>query len=292
MTYHRPLHIAIIGSGIGGLSLAIGLTQYPHITYTLYESHPSYAEIGAGIGFHSNGHESMALLSPELFHRYQEKASFNGTLEKRGTAFNYEVGEKGENEGKRIVEVPLPEGMQQSTIHRRHLLEILKSCLNRDCTEFGMRLVDVEQKVDSDPDKSGGKKVVAIFADGTRVEADAVIGCDGNKSVCRKLVFGKDSELSKPIFTGKVAYRGLVPMDSAVEILGEDKAMNRQMYLGHHGHMLTFAVARGQFMNVVAFHDTGKNEWEGEQWVKSVKKEDFLRDFEGWGKNVTGIIEV
>lgn len=52
----------------------------------------------------------MNLISPELWAKYQENATFNGSPEKRGIGFCYEVGEK-KNEGKRIVETVLPDGL-------------------------------------------------------------------------------------------------------------------------------------------------------------------------------------
>ena len=42
-------------------------------------------------------------------------------------------------------------------------------------------------------------------------------------------------------------------MDRAVKLLGYDKAANGHMHLGHKGHILTFPVAQGKVMNVVAF---------------------------------------
>lgn len=94
--------------------------------------------------------------------------------------------------------------------------------------EFNKRLVDVDQN---------GEKVVCKFADGTQAEADAVVGCDGIRSGTRPFVFDHKEELVKPVFTKKVAYRGLVPMKLAEAALGAEKANNRQMYLGHDGHV-------------------------------------------------------
>ena len=42
-------------------------------------------------------------------------------------------------------------------------------------------------------------------------------------------------------------------MERAAQFLGHDKAMNSHMHLGHRGHILTFPVAKGTVMNVVAF---------------------------------------
>jgi salicylate hydroxylase len=54
-------------------------------------------------------------------------------------------------------------------------------------------------------------------------------------------------------------------MKVAEEAIGAEKANNRQMYLGHDGHMLTFPVSNGALMNVVAFHS--KESWYEEEWI-------------------------
>lgn len=81
-------------------------------------------------------------------------------------------------------------------------------------------------------------------------------------------------------------------MEKAIAAVGEDKAMHRQMYFGHHRHMLTFGVAKGTMMNVVAFHSTGSEAWQYSSLVQPRTTEDFLRDFDGWGGAVTNIIAV
>ena len=282
----KPIHVAIIGSGIGGTTLALALsTNHPHVTYKIYESRSTFSEIGAGIGFSSNGHQAMSLISPALWSRYQTLASFNGTPEKRGVGFNFEIGEKGEDEGRLVLESVLPLGMEQSTCHRKHLLELLVKLLpgeGNDVAEFGKKLVRIE---------ASGERQVCWFADGTGVEADAVVGCDGIKSSCRPFVYGLGNPVSHPVFTGKIAYRGLVPMDKAVQAIGAGRALHRQMYLGHHRHMLTFGVAKGTLMNVVAFHNTGSQTWD-QAFVVPQQKDNFKKDFEGWGDVVTKIIEV
>lgn len=46
----KAFSVSIIGGGIGGLTLAIGLLKHPHIDVQVYESAPSFGEIGAGVG--------------------------------------------------------------------------------------------------------------------------------------------------------------------------------------------------------------------------------------------------
>ena len=278
----KPIHTAIIGGGIVGVILGVALSKYPHITFTIYESRGTFGEIGTGIAFAKNSHLAMKLISLALFESYRSRASFNGATawpEKHDTWFDFTVGESGPNEGKKIIDVKMTDKWSQSTVHRGHFLDALVLVLPEGCAEFNKKLVDVDQS---------GEKVVCKFIDGTTAEADAVVGCDGIKSACRQLVFNKG--LATPTFTQKVAYRGLIPMKVAEEAIGAEKANNRQMYLGHDGHMLTFPVSNGALMNVVAFHS--RESWHDEEWIQQKQKDRVQSDFRGWGETVTKIIEV
>ena len=86
------------------------------------------------------------------------------------------------------------------------------------------RLVKIEDNFRTD------EPVVLSFADGTTATADAVIGADGIHSYVREFMMGKEE--AKPTFSGSVAYRGLVPMDLAVEKLGAEVAQNATMFCG------------------------------------------------------------
>ena len=86
------------------------------------------------------------------------------------------------------------------------------------------RLVKIEDNFRTD------EPVHLSFADGTTATADAVIGADGIHSYVREFMMGKEE--AKPTFSGSVAYRGLVPMDLAVEKLGAEVAQNATMFCG------------------------------------------------------------
>lgn len=86
------------------------------------------------------------------------------------------------------------------------------------------------------------------FADGSAVQHTAVFGCDGIKSRIRSVVLA-DDRTAPAVFSGKYAYRGLVPMDKAVDILGEDEPRTPQLHLGYGGHVLTFPIANGKILN-------------------------------------------
>ena len=87
-----------------------------------------------------------------------------------------------------------------------------------------------------------------------------VIGCDGIRSRVRQLILGEDNPASYPGYSHKYAFRGLIPMEKAKAALGEEKTSTRHMYLGLDAHALTFPVADGALLNVVAFA-TDPDDW-------------------------------
>lgn len=89
---------------------------------------------------------------------------------------------------------------------------------------MGKRLVSIVDNYRVD------EPVILNFADGTTATADAVIGADGIHSYVREFLMGKEE--AKPTFSGSVAYRGLVPMDLAIEKLGAEVAQNATMFCG------------------------------------------------------------
>lgn len=56
--------VAIVGGGIGGLVLALGLLKHPHIDVHVYESAPSFGEIGAGVAIGPNAQRALEMISP------------------------------------------------------------------------------------------------------------------------------------------------------------------------------------------------------------------------------------
>ncbi|KAK9310993.1 hypothetical protein V1524DRAFT_121512 [Lipomyces starkeyi] len=129
-------------------------------------------------------------------------------------------------------------------------------------------------------------KMLIHFQDGTADTADVIVGADGVKSHVRTYIAPEVA----PAFSQKYAYRGLIPMEKAVDALGDELARNSQMYLGPHGHVLTFPISHGKTMNVVAFRS--KDKWEDWNWVVNATREDMISDFDGWGKPVCEIVKM
>jgi len=252
----KPFSIAIIGGGIAGLTLTIGLLRLK-IPITLYESASQFGEIGAGVGFDPAAVFAMEAIDPRIKEGFMRCATVQQGVE-NDVWFTVRVGDtrkasqpggivKGkEKEGLRVGDkvfqtrhtVAGPRG----GVHRAHFLDQLVKLIPEDVPKFGKKLVDITYAEDGD--------VVLHFRDGTKAKHNAVIGCDGIKSKTREVLL-RDicPEAARPVFSGKYAYRGLVPMDKAVEKLGTEQAGSSQMYVGYHGHVLTFPIEKGKTMN-------------------------------------------
>jgi salicylate hydroxylase len=281
-----PFTVAVCGGGIGGLALAIGLDRQG-IDYHIYEAASAFAEIGAGVSFGPNSVRAMSLISPKIKAGYDRKATSNRDEYKANTWFDFQYGMKskhGDPAGKHITSVLSPP-IGQSSVHRAHFLDELVSLIPDERATFG-------KKVDNIVELANGEGVRIYFADGSTATASIAIGTDGIKSNIRPMVVGKDHPAAKATFSGKYAYRGLIPMDKAVGLLGDERARNAQMYLGQDGHILTFPIEKGNTMNVVAFRTEPSGKWENEQWVLPMDRSKMEADFSDWGDDPKSILSL
>lgn len=247
----KPFNLAIIGGGIAGCLLSIALSKHS-IPHTLYESASKFGEIGAGVGFQPRMVETMGLIAPEVRQAFLNCAEW---VDDDEPYFEVRVGDRRRAKngdgvvwtkegkefriGEKLFEWPARKG-PRGGVHRAHFLDELVKLIPSHIPQFKKKLVDVKEADD------GSGDAVLVFADGTTAQHSAVMGCDGIKSRTRELVLGKEE--AKPVFSGKYAYRGLISMDKALEILGQ-AARKCQMYMGYHGHVLTFPIAKGTIMN-------------------------------------------
>lgn len=256
--------IAVVGGGIAGLTLALNLIKLakspastrPKYTVTIYESAPAFGEIGAGVSFGPNASHAMRCIGPEVYSAFEKTETRNQCESKQDVWFDFRFGDgvdgkfKVEGEegarpedlrGEHIASVRCRGG--QRGVKRSDFLDELIKHLPDGVAHFGKRVTNYTEDQDG--------KVTLHFQDGTSAVHDAVVGCDGIKSNIRKTLLAgtPKPEAANAVFSGKFCYRGLIPMDQAVSVLGEDVAMNSQMYLGRHGHILTFAIDKGKIMN-------------------------------------------
>ena len=107
------------------------------------------------------------------------------------------------------------------SVHRAHFLDELVKGIPAQRAHFNKRLEDLEETEDG---------VTLYFKDGTSATANVAIGADGVHSVVRNFLVGSDA--AKPVFADVVLYRGLVPMEKALEVLGSEHAQNATVLCG------------------------------------------------------------
>ena len=282
-----PLSIAIIGAGIAGITLAIALSEHnPSLCLTIYESRPEFSEISAGVGFGPNALKAMRLISPKLIAAYDQVKTPNQWPEKDHLWYDF----RWSDTGKLILQVESEKGFAHCNASRVHLLaklvELIPSTVK---VEFGKRAIDV-QDFEGEIGEGTGKSRIK-FQDGTDVLVDAVVGCDGIRSACRRILLGENDPSTHAVYSGRYAYRKVVEMKKAIEAVGPE-VENRQMYLGKGAHVLTFAIRGGKMLNVVAFKNGDGAPWTRKQWVIPSSREELLKDFAGCGDKATKILEV
>ncbi|PJJ68238.1 FAD-dependent monooxygenase [Chryseobacterium geocarposphaerae] len=160
------MKIAIIGGGIGGLTTALAL-QRSNLDVTIYESAPEIKPVGAGI--------IMANNAMQVF----DKLGIRQKIEQAGHKIS--TIKITDPQLKTLSEVQLNKferkyGVHNIAIHRGDLQMILAEKIGFENIKLSKRLSKIE------PENCGYR---LNFEDGTIVNAEAVIGADGIKSVVR-----------------------------------------------------------------------------------------------------------
>ncbi|PWY82488.1 salicylate hydroxylase [Aspergillus eucalypticola CBS 122712] len=285
----KDFHVAIIGGGIAGITLAIAL-HHRNIPVTIYEQAHEFGEVGAGVSFSPNAVQAMKYCHDGIYNAFEKVCTRNLWPTKQKVWFDYLDGYNSKNtsqeeNGHQKIEFTISNSLGQNGVHRAHFLDEMIKLVPKEISRFNKHLDDIHERI------SDGKLILK-FADGSEDEADLVIGCDGIKSQVRQIIVGADHPSAKPSYTHKYAYRGLVPMDKAVEAIGEELASNSCMHMGPGGHMLTFPVNAGKTLNIVAFHTT-TDEWaEYPRLTRQGTRDEVLRDFAGYGPNVTNLLKL
>jgi salicylate hydroxylase len=284
-----PIHLAIIGAGIAGVTLAIALSEHnPSLNLTIFESRLRFSEISAGVSFGPNAVKAMQLISPRIAAAYESVKAANFSPEKKHAWLDVRHGD-GHKAGQLVdgLNYDGDEPFEHCTASRARLLEKLVGLLAKDVdVQFGKRIIDV---ADDFEDVHGRMRI--RFEDGTDYHVDAVVGCDGIRSACRRILLGDEHKSANAVYSGKYAYRKVIDMKKAVAAVGP-QVQDRQLMVGKSGHVLTHPIRGGKALNVVAFKDAEGARWTMRQWVVPSSREAILRDFAEWGKDTVKILEV
>ncbi|KAL4944955.1 hypothetical protein BDV06DRAFT_62884 [Aspergillus oleicola] len=287
-TQHTPKNftVAIIGGGIGGLSLALGLLRRS-VPVTIYEAASSFKEVGLGLTIGPAAHRAMPLIDPAIREIYDQlittHADSPGFERFRQTWFEV-VWATGEKTGEVLLDLKAePSG--QTTVRRADFLDALVKLVPGEVARFGKRLESLTEIEGAD-----GEGVEMKFEDGTSARADVVIGCDGIHSRVKRFILSQEEyQLTQPRYSGMYGYRAVLPMETMVKAVGEHRARVSTMYVGDGAYGVTYPIQRAQKVNVGIY--PLNSEWDQDSWQRPASREDMRRDFKHMGGTVLSLIE-
>jgi salicylate hydroxylase len=123
--------------------------------------------------------------------------------------------------------------------------------------------------------------VVARLADGRDVSGSVLIGADGLRSRVRAQMHGD----SRPIHTGAVAWRALVPAELVDDLLG---GMKIAIYFGPTAHFMRYLVRGGSMLNCVGLIRTDAYAQDG--WSTPSTNEELIYELDGWHHGLINLV--
>ena len=182
--------IAIIGAGIAGLTAGIALRRHG-FSVDIYEKIPKISPVGAGLTLQPN--VMQVLSSLDLLPTIRTQAS---SIHSMGI---------GARRGKQVKQIYLEKsiksrGKETFGIHRAALHEILLEKLGTGGLHLGKNLRGIEGK---------GERLQLSFNDGSKADAEIVIGADGINSGVRRLLHGDE----QPRYAGYTCFRGIAEIE-------------------------------------------------------------------------------
>jgi salicylate hydroxylase/6-hydroxynicotinate 3-monooxygenase len=160
-------------------------------------------------------------------------------------------------------------------MHRAVLHAALASMVPEEVIHLNKKLVGLDQR---------HSQVELRFADGTRAQADAVIGADGVHSLVREIIIGPDA----PIHKGRIAYRAVYP--SAL-LQGCDIGPSRTKWWGIDRHIVIYytTATRSEVYFVTSVPEPA--EWlTRESWSAKGDVKELRHEYEGFHPDVRAVL--
>ncbi|MDR2215828.1 MAG: FAD-dependent monooxygenase [Nevskiaceae bacterium] len=221
----QRLSVAIVGGGIGGLAAANAMMRRG-LKVTVFEQAPELGEVGAGV-----------MLTPNCI-RLLQRMDLGAEIDRLGARIT-EGSSYRRRDGSVVGPIKTSDTAGQCGVygmHRADLLTMLANRLPRDAVRTNHCCVGFSQDAQA---------ARLSFANGETFEADVVIAADGIHSRLQREVV----EPARPVFSGMVAYRGLVPADR----LPQWRRDVHLIWMGEGKHFMVFPVRSGQLLNFVGF---------------------------------------
>jgi salicylate hydroxylase len=253
----QTMRVIIVGGGIGGLTAAIALRQTGWSVQVI-ERAEQFGEVGAGVQLGPNATRVLKRLG--LGEKLDEIAVAPEAVRFLRWADDAVLTE---------CQLLGRFGAPYYTLYRPDLIEILAAAQPSEEMMLGTEVTDVSAT-------PGGAAVST--ADGTRLEAELVLGCDGIHSTVRSRAIGDVPAR----FSGMCAYRAVVPSDGVEQMV--------RNWLGPRRHLVAYPVGRGgRYLNLVCV-DTA-SDWRTESWTAPGDPDELRNAFKGWTPEVTSLLD-
>lgn len=255
--------IAIVGGGIGGLTLALALRD-ADIEVEIYEAARELREVGAAVALSANAsrfYEGRLGLADEFAQKWFEIQ-----------ALIYRDGRDGRVIAEMRGNYRARYGAPYVGIHRVDMQAILLDALGRERVHLSKRLVDITETA---------TEAVLHFADDTTATADLVVGADGARSTVRRLLLGYDDAL----YSGASAFRGIVPPEQLTQMPDQDAI---QFWVGPGRHCLHYPIGNGAH-NFFLVERT-PTPWPHKGWIAPTNDDEKMAGFADWHPAVVEMV--
>jgi 6-hydroxynicotinate 3-monooxygenase len=260
----KPLNVAIIGAGMGGLATAAALRKVG-IDVNVYEQAKQFVRLGAGIQVGCNAMKVLRGLGLEPRMRSQSfyPRSWNNRDWRTGEVkFDMIFGESAEAKF----------GAPYLLAHRGDLHAALASAVPEECVRLNHKLVGLDEAADG---------VRLTFADGATVTADAVVGADGVHSVVRDILF----ETAPVQYTGRIAYRTTYP----AALLNGEKIDDCTKWWGEDRHIVIYYVKPDR-SEIYLVTSQPEPEFRIESWSAKGDVRELRKAFAGFDRQVEQVL--
>ncbi len=261
----RKTRIAVVGAGLGGLTVA-GFLQRSGFATTVYEQAPTFSRIGAGIILSANATKVLRRLGIEqelIATGIKPDCYISRTWDTGAT--QYEIYFDAESEQRY--------GGTYLNVHRGDLHAVLEKGVAPGTIAFDHRLIDLDRR---------GDAIRLTFENGTTVEADIVIGADGIRSKVRDVLLGAEP----PRFVRAVAHRAIFP----AERLRGFKIPDCTKWWGPDRHILAyFITSRRDEVYVIGVAPA--DSWDSDAASLPCPREDLIAAFAGFHPDLIRVVE-
>ncbi|KAG8168744.1 hypothetical protein KVR01_001493 [Diaporthe batatas] len=285
----KPFRIAIVGGAIGGLTCALFLDHFcrqvpaqeskklPPIAVDVYEQASQYKEIGAGVG--------LGINAAKLMHHIKGVGAAMNDIQGRMDSSWFTFCRWDNGEFITHIDSPIKDEdvVRPSSMARSEFLDVLLGFIR----ERNVATLHTNKKFTSVKDLGEGGVQIS-FKDGTTAEADLLIGSDGIHSEVRKQFI-----TGKALYSGKIAYRGVVPIDKLPKETWPGKSWS-VIWMARHKHFLVFPISQSRSLNIVAFISKREDEIPDlrESWTSTCDRRELEEDFGDCEETVRKMIQL